>query len=329
MAQRAATPTSARPAPGLGPDEVAARVAELAPGRRLTLTGLGRETLRAILAEGPAGRRSLLFLAPGPVASAEAVLDRILDDLADLALARWPDWPPDEAPAATPVSGPWRRAAAKCAASGRPPRFRRCARAFELAQLLPVIDPGGVILAAEIDPVSPARAAPVIAALEGCLLHGAAGLFVLPAAPPPVPPYDRILYGALAAAAPAEPARARFLPPSRAHPASGTERRLEEALRRDPELGPLFSGNEPVALAGYGAPRVDQLWQSGRVVVEIDGPEHRGEARFAEDRQRDYELLVAGYLVLRLTNAQVETDLQRAIEKIRAVVRFRRAQGEA
>ena len=59
--------------------------------------------------------------------------------------------------------------------------------------------------------------------------------------------------------------------------------------------------------------------------MELDGPDHRSDLKFAEDRHRDYELLVAGYLVLRITNDQIETDLQRAIEKIRAVVRFRRS----
>jgi very-short-patch-repair endonuclease len=72
-------------------------------------------------------------------------------------------------------------------------------------------------------------------------------------------------------------------------------------------------------------PRVDLLWRDGRVVVELDGPEHQDDPKFANDRHRDYELLVAGYLVLRITNDQVATDLQAAIEKIRAVVRFRKS----
>ena len=41
--------------------------------------------------------------------------------------------------------------------------------------------------------------------------------------------------------------------------------------------------------------------------------------------QYHYELLLAGYLVLRMTNDQVATDLQAAIEKIRAVVHFRKS----
>jgi very-short-patch-repair endonuclease len=104
------------------------------------------------------------------------------------------------------------------------------------------------------------------------------------------------------------------------------EQRVEAALRRDAELAPLFVCNEVVPLRGYGLqPRVDLLWREGRVVVELDGPEHQLDPKFAGDRHRDYELLVAGYFVLRITNDQVVTDLPRAIEKIRAVVRFRRS----
>jgi very-short-patch-repair endonuclease len=94
-------------------------------------------------------------------------------------------------------------------------------------------------------------------------------------------------------------------PSGRAHHASTIEQRVEAALRRDPELGSLFSCNETVAIHGYGtSPRVDLLWRDGRVVVELDGPEHQNDPKFANDRRRDFEL-VAGYLVLRMTNDQV------------------------
>jgi len=123
-----------------------------------------------------------------------------------------------------------------------------------------------------------------------------------------------------------ETARTRFIAArGRAHHASAIEQRLEAALRHDLELAPLFLCNETVSVAGFGSPRVDLLWREGRVVVELDGPDHQDDPKFAHDRHRDYEFLVAGYLVLRITNDQVETDLQRAIEKIRAVVRFRRS----
>ncbi len=58
--------------------------------------------------------------------------------------------------------------------------------------------------------------------------------------------------------------------------------------------------------------------------MELDGPEHERDRHYGADRHRDYELLVAGYLVLRLTNAEVERDLARALDSIRRVVDLRR-----
>lgn len=308
--------------PCLTPTDLAGRVAGLAGGERLAVIGLTRDGVGEALAAAEIGRGALLVAAEDP-RSSTALVDRLLDDLAALALARWPDWPEGSAPA---VSGPWLKAAATLAASGRPPRFRRVARALECAQLLRVVEPDSVILVAEVDPVSPARAAPVIEALEWCAGHGASCILALPAAPPDLPPYDRILYGACTIGRAPRPAAERFISArSRAHPASEAERRVEAALAADPELAGLFTGNEIVRVAGHGQqPRVDLVCRAHRIVVEIDGPEHQASPKFAQDRHRDYELLVAGYLVLRLTNDQVAADLQRAIEKIRAVVRLRR-----
>jgi very-short-patch-repair endonuclease len=227
------------------------------------------------------------------------------------------------------VSVPWLRAAAKRAAAGHVPRFRRIAKQFEFKQLIQAIDNCKPVLIANIDPVAPERAAPVIAALEWCATQGASVVGALAARPLTIAPYDRVLYGALDVVRDVTPAQARFIATrSRAHHASAIEQRVETALQRDPELGPLFCCNESVPIEGFGLqPRVDLLWREGRVVVELDGPEHQSDPNFANDRHRDYELLVSGYLVLRITNDQVETDLQHAIEKIRAVVRLRRTMG--
>lgn len=308
--------------PRLDLAEVAERVAGLAPGGRLTVIGLGAERLAEAL---DPGRGALLLATDGPP-GAGALLDRLLDDLAELALARWPARSSEDEARDPRVSGPWLRAAGKRVGQGRPPRFRRAARELELAQLLLALDPSGLILVAEIDPVSVARAAPVIEALGWCAGAGAATVALLPAHPPESPPYDRILYGAVALAREAAPLAERFVPArSRAHPGSAVERRVEAALAGDAELAGLFSGNETVSLPGHGPhPRVDLLCRAHAIVVELDGPEHRAPALFEADRHRDAELLAAGYLVLRLTNRQVETDLARALEKIRAVVRLRR-----
>jgi very-short-patch-repair endonuclease len=188
------------------------------------------------------------------------------------------------------------------------------------------IDPANPILIAAIDPSAPERAAPVIHTLEWCAAQSASIVATFLTPPPSVAPYDRLFYGALEVIREMKPVGARFVPPGRAHHASAIEQRVEAALRQDSELGALFTCNETVSIGGFGlTPRVDLLWREGRVVVELDGPDHRDNPKFANDRHRDYELLVAGYLVLRITNDQVETDLQRTIEKIRAVVRFRQA----
>ncbi|RVU14262.1 endonuclease domain-containing protein [Methylobacterium oryzihabitans] len=314
--------------PQIAPAELADRVQRLAGGERLSLIGLGRDRLGEILAADGDGLRGVLLLAVEDLSTTAAILERILDDLADLALARWPHW--HEAGASgSALSASWRDSAARRAGAGRPPRFRRLPATLEFAELLAVIDASGVVLVAEVDPAAPVRAAPVIEALEWCAGHGAAVVAALPSAPPEEPPYPRILYGAHEVRHAPVPAAARFIAPrSRAHHASLAERRVEAALHGDPELAGLFAGNTPVPVGAWGGSvRVDLVCRAHRVVVELDGPEHRTPQKFAEDRHRDYELLVAGYLVLRITNDEVEADLPRAIEKIRAVVRLR-APGE-
>jgi very-short-patch-repair endonuclease len=304
---------------------VAQRVLDLGAGHWLTLVGGTAETVGEAL-KAAQGRRGALLLPAGAGRGTEAVLEHWLDDLADLALACWPRWRGGD-DAGPDAATPWLRAAGARAAAGRRPRLPRAARATEFKNLMGTVEPADPVLVADVDPGDPGRARPVIQVLEWCAARGASVVATLPTRPAAVAPYDRILYNALDIAPTVAPVRTRFIAPSgRAHPGSAIERQVEAALHRDPELGPLFSFNETVAIHGYGAPpRVDLLWRDGRVVVELDGPEHQADPKFASDRHRDYELLVAGYLVLRITNDQVATDLQSAIEKIRAVVRFRAA----
>ncbi len=300
---------------------LAGRIDALGPGGRLVVLGIGRDGLGRLLAQG-CTRGALPVACEAPL-TAPALIGRLLDDLSELALDRWPDWQ-DGDPSR---SDPWRRAAAKRAGLGHPPRFRRMAREIELARLLGVLGPIGPALVWEIDPASSQRARPVIEAMEWCARHGAATVAVLPVEPPETAPYDRLLYGALALARDEPAARARFIAPAGTHHASATERRVAAALAHDPELAGLFTCNAAVPVGAWGGQaRVDLLCSRHRVVVELDGPEHRGEPAFGNDRHRDYELLTAGYLVLRLTNGQIAEDLSLCIEKIRAVVALRRGE---
>jgi len=46
---------------------------------------------------------------------------------------------------------------------------------------------------------------------------------------------------------------------------------------------------------------VDLIWETGNLVIEVDGYQfHSNRTSFMSDRQRDYELLISGYRVLRL-----------------------------
>jgi very-short-patch-repair endonuclease len=313
------------------------RVVELGRGCCLTLIGVGSDAVGRALRNAESDRSGLLFPSAAARHGTEAILRQLLDDLADLALACWPRWYGQDCQgidgllgrtAVKPgVSAPWLRAAAKRAAAGYRPRFRRAAASIEFVQLMRAIVPADAVLIAAIDTTDRMRAGPMIQVLEWCAAHGASVVATFTSRPAFVAPYDRLLYGALEVVQPLEPLCARFVMPSgRAHHASAIEQRVEAALRRDSELAPLFSCNETVAIRGYGTPpRVDLLWRDGRVVVELDGPDHQDDPKFANDRHRDYELLLAGYLVLRMTNDQVATDLQAAIEKIRAVVHFRKS----
>lgn len=320
-----ATPPS-RPAswPRLTPEFLAQRIVGLTRGARLTVLGLGPDGIGDILDEIPERSRGALLVA-GEGLSTAAILDRVLDDLADLALA---GWPPDDPGTSVPGTNPdpWRKAAAKCVRAERAPRFRRMARDLEFTRLLRAVEPAGPILVWEVDPASGARAAPVIEAVEWCARHGAANVATLSVPPPPAAPYDRILYGAVELARPPRAAGARFIAPATgAHHASAAEQCVAAALARDADLAGLFLCNAPVPVGPWGArPRVDLLCPAHRIVVELDGPEHRAEPKFGDDRHRDFTLLMAGYLVLRLTNAQIAADLPLAIEKIRAVVDLRR-----
>jgi very-short-patch-repair endonuclease len=108
-------------------------------------------------------------------------------------------------------------------------------------------------------------------------------------------------------------------------PLSETECRLAAALARDDELRSLFSFNQFVDTVRGLRPKVDLLWSAGRLVIELDGyADHGTRSAFRHDRHRDYELIMSGYTVLRLANDEIAEDLERAIDKIRDMVRFRR-----
>jgi hypothetical protein len=306
--------------------ELVTRLMALRPGRALTLIGLGQAQLSEVVSQTSSAPRMLRLDFVG-VTTTTLAIDRVLDDLADLATALWPDWKSTESPKLLPRLLPaWRRAAMRFASAGRRPPFPRLARETEFAHLLSVLP--GLVLLAEVDWLRCERAAPIIAALEWCRRHGAAVVALLAEEPAQEAPWDRLLHGALMVEqSPVEPAARRLILPSSDMTSRGSaiERRMREALRAAPDLAGLFEDEITLQLGSLGpTPRVDLLWRDGKVVVELDGAEHERDPNYGADRHRDYELLVAGYLVLRLTNAEVELDLSRSLEKVRRVVNLRR-----
>jgi very-short-patch-repair endonuclease len=87
-------------------------------------------------------------------------------------------------------------------------------------------------------------------------------------------------------------------------------RRIREAGLPEPEVN--------VWLADVGEIKVDFLWRTQRLVVEIDGfATHGTRAAFEADRARDQALIGSGYRVLRFTWRQ----LDQAAEAIRRSLR--------
>lgn len=113
--------------------------------------------------------------------------------------------------------------------------------------------------------------------------------------------------------------------PQRLAPRSSLEASLATHLEQDEELRGLFEPNVQVLTVFQTRPRVDLLWRRGRLIVEVDSYHyHSSQERFADDRQRDYETSVTGYLTLRLTDQEVSTDIHLAIQKIRRNVHLRK-----
>lgn len=111
----------------------------------------------------------------------------------------------------------------------------------------------------------------------------------------------------------------------RAAPKSSLEQNLAARLQRDPELQNLFEPNILLLTVFQTSPRVDFVWRAGRLIVEIDSHHfHSKPESFADDRQRDYETGVSGYMTLRLTDQEVSHDMDLVIQKIRRFVRLRK-----
>ncbi|RZK83584.1 MAG: hypothetical protein EOO66_24455, partial [Methylobacterium sp.] len=125
--------------PQLTPDDLARRLAGLGQGERLVVLGVDSAAMGTLISDGT--DRSALLVASGGRRTAAALIDRLLDDLAELALESWPHWYGRDASPTPVVADPWLKAAAKRARLGLTPRFRKMGRDLELRRLSRLIDP--------------------------------------------------------------------------------------------------------------------------------------------------------------------------------------------
>jgi len=236
------------------------------------------------------------------------------------------------------ISLPWLRAAVRARHQGQVPVLTAFPHSLQLAQLALAIEPNGIALVlwlADSQP-PPHRLLALAQAVHWIATHTQARIaLALPQSLAGDSALDAVLYGAkplagLSSPTPTAEDEAKhvvFPIQGRPHPFSPGEAKLAQWLAQDAELGPLFRFNQLVKTVRQQTYLVDLLWAEGRLVVEIDGYRHHGNRfGFAQDRHRDYELLISDYVVLRLPHDQVISDVEVAVEKIRDVVRFRRQQ---
>jgi very-short-patch-repair endonuclease len=305
--------------------------------------------------------RLALFVPLAPAATAEQIVEQIAEVLAETALRAWPVWFTNvdfgecaddtlgrEAARAlarraasdtTAVQRPWAESAALTALAGRKPRVPGTAAAVEIAQLCLAINRAGLVLIVGTGPAQLAATA-LVHALEWVSRNAHVAVVALfEALPDNVPPFDRILHGAIrldgSESKDILPPPGEEAPVDRPwlvavngfpHPLSATEQRLAKALTRDRELAPLFAFNQFIETVRGNRPKVDLVWATGRLIVELDGFSDHGTRRaFMHDRHRDYELTLSGYTVIRLANEEITQDIEKAIEKIRDIVQLCRA----
>ncbi|MFS8899925.1 DUF559 domain-containing protein [Synechococcus sp. H60.2] len=314
------------------------------------------EEALAILAE-EAETRETVFVSKlwHRIPAQDVILDECLQVLAEVALSLWPYWHGEKfEPGRTAeaqvlnrlrarelsakrdpaISSTWLRAAMHLCQQQRLPVVPGIQRAIQVQQLAKAIAPRELTLALATDEPEPAPSYLLGLAKAATWLadHSQARLvLVVPSALAAHPELASVSYGALQLPLPER--REEFDSSVQVvvgckgspHPFSLAEKKLAERVAADPQLKDLLEFNQVLQSVTGQSFRADLLWREGKVVVEVDGPEHCSRDRYYQDRLRDYQLLISGYLVLRIPNDLVMSDCERAVEMIRKVIQQQRS----
>ena len=340
--------------PPLAPSALPGFVDAMAPGDVRLLASIDAARLAACLArDEPA--RPVLHLDLVAADSAARIIDRAIAQLARAVAGLWPFlWGGEDFSAQRDdalgrahlpirlaalarrvplLSQAWAAEAVPLLLRGVQPRPRPCPPAFEWAQLTLAFVPAGLVVAT---PLVTGRAGAVwVQAVEWLARNADVAVLVIAEAMPAH--LDRILFGARQIEGSALEQEPELIDIGREeapmvialpradghpHPQSAAELKLYTLIQADADLRPIFAYTKVVPDLPSLQARADLLWEDGRLVVEIDGPEHRAPLNYRADRHRDYALLCAGYRVLRMTNEDIVADAALAVEKIRDVVRL-------
>ncbi len=317
-------------------------------GRVVLLDGADADAVAAAIDPLPPDAPAIITYAAVAERSITSLVTTVLDELETAAAALFPAWLPGaegisgpggaNVPAVRTLArrkaaggedfGPFLAGLAERALTGRPGRFPAEIRAAGLARVLAAgFGRSRTSLLVRVpDGLTDAGQEVLVAGCEWLAHRGGFGVWLVGAELTAVDRVARVPFP-LQPGGEAGGARAAVSYPAvagRPHPASPGERALETAL------GPCGwaagrGWNQTLRLHPLAGPiRVDLLWQAERCVVEVDGPDHRGALKFAEDRSRDVRLQSAGYAVLRFTDDQVLTDTQGVIRQIELFLRERR-----
>jgi len=106
------------------------------------------------------------------------------------------------------------------------------------------------------------------------------------------------------------------------HPRSEAEKVLYDRICADPQLREFFAFNQRVETRFESMPTVDLLSLRHKLVIEIDGDDHRRLLKWANDRKRDVELFLSGYRVMRFTTWNLLENMDLVLSRIRDAVRL-------
>ncbi|MCF2972765.1 DUF559 domain-containing protein [Synechococcus sp. Nb3U1] len=289
------------------------------------------------------------------VPAQETIIDECLSVLAKVALSLWPNWYGQtqwftQSTAAEEIwlnhlriqaisvevdpsiSTMWLKAVVPLCENNIPPQLTKLPRSLQVQQLIKAISPKGLTLALVTDDPQPRSMYLLGLAKAASWLADQSKVRVVLLVPTALAHHEELASIGYSALELQLPAPTEFLDTSvrvvlgqrgSPHPGSQMEQLLAKRIECDAELKGLFSFNQSIQTTTGQSFKVDLLWEEGKLIVELDGDEHRGRNRYTADRQRDYELVISGYLVLRISNDQVMSDCERVLEMIRNVVRLR------